>query len=131
MTYTLDGITLPNVTREDLNKDAGLFQLALPGSDSDSTITLDLFGASKTITLTGVYVATTSNDYSVTSYGGTLWASLTDSQKVLVNSSMFINVLESFIDGAQATVDFHSDKKAGANIVYGGGTITGTIKVKI
>lgn len=43
------------VTNEKVNKDSQLFQQPLPGSDSSSTIVLDLFGAAKTITIDGEF----------------------------------------------------------------------------
>ena len=47
---------LGTVTKEESIKDAGLFQSPMPGSDANEAILLDLFGASRTINISGVYV---------------------------------------------------------------------------
>jgi len=51
-------VDLGVVTDEDINKDAQLFQMPLPATDSSGLVGLDLFGATKTITIKGKYVGT-------------------------------------------------------------------------
>ena len=45
--------SIGTVNSEESNKDAQLFQMPIPLSDSTSTVMLDLFGASRTITIKG------------------------------------------------------------------------------
>lgn len=87
MTYTLGAITdLGTVQKEDFTKDAQLFQQAIPASDSDDAIIIDLFGVIRNISLSGVY--TTAN--------GTI--------------STFIGLLDGLVNGTQSKIVFHSDK---------------------
>jgi len=55
MSYTIDGHALGTITQERINKDAQLFQMPLPRTDSDKLIALDLFGVQRTITLDAVW----------------------------------------------------------------------------
>lgn len=87
MTYTLTDITsLGTVTKEESRKDAQLFQQPLPGYDSTSAFMLDIFGASRTITIKGRY----------TIADGTI--------------STFIVALDALINGVQTVRQYHSDK---------------------
>lgn len=57
MTASLTSLTdLGTVTKEHHNLDTGLFQMPMPGSPASSSIQLDIFGASHSVTITGVYV---------------------------------------------------------------------------
>jgi hypothetical protein len=58
MAYTLGTVTFTTIKKEKSRKDSQLFSTPLPGSDSDETIVLDLFGANRTIDLEGTYVGT-------------------------------------------------------------------------
>lgn len=90
MTYSLTGMTtLGNVTKEQSSKDAGLFQMPMPGSDASSSILLDIFGTSRVITINGVYTGATTSDITT-----------------------FIGLLDALVDGAQPTagLSYHSDK---------------------
>jgi hypothetical protein len=88
MTYTLDGLSsMGTVNKEESVKDANLFFTAMPGSDSANAIQLDIFGATRTITVSGIYAST----------DGTI--------------STFVAALDALVNGAQtATKTFHSDK---------------------
>lgn len=86
MTYTLGAHALGTVTSEDSTKDAGLFQMPMPASDSSSAILIDLFGAFRTITIDGIW----------TSSDGTI--------------STFVQWLDSLVNGSQISVAFVSDK---------------------
>jgi len=90
MTYTLGGSSLGTVTKEDSTKDAQLFQMPMPLSDSTQAIMLDLFGVSRTISISGVY----------TTADGTI--------------STFITWLDGLVNGTQSSIVYHSDK-SGAN----------------
>lgn len=57
--YALQGMTsLGTVRSEDVTKDAQLFQMPMPASDSSQLIALDLFGAAKTIDIKGIFNGT-------------------------------------------------------------------------
>jgi len=56
---TLGGVSLGDIQTEAQTKDSGLFNMPLPASDSTSTLLLDLFGTTRTITLDGKFVGTT------------------------------------------------------------------------
>lgn len=91
MTYTLtdnngSAFGLGTVISEDSAKDSNLFQTPIPLSDSTDAIMLDLFGASRTINIKGVY---TSNDGNV---------------------QTFVQNLDKLLNGAQNTKIYHSDK---------------------
>ena len=87
MTYTLTGMTsLGTVNKEDSTKDAGLFQQPLPASNSNQAIMLDIFGASRTITISGVFTGTTAQ------------------------ISAFIVELDALVSGTQSVKVYHSDK---------------------
>jgi hypothetical protein len=90
MTYTLTGLTsMGNITSEESTKDSQLFQMPIPLSDSSSAVMLDLFGASRTITVKGRY----------TTADGTI--------------SAFIAELDALVNGTQTTKVYHSDKTGG------------------
>lgn len=86
MTYTLGSLDIGTVQSEDRNKDAQFFQMALPRQDSDKTIIRDLFGVSKTITLTGKKVVTSDGD-----------------------RQTFASALEAALNGRQITRSYTSD----------------------
>jgi len=52
---TIGGKSLGEIQSEGQAKNSGLFTQPLPVSDSDSTILLDLFGTTRTITIDGVF----------------------------------------------------------------------------
>lgn len=57
MTYSLAGMTtLGTVHSEESTKDAQLFQMPMPASDSNMAIMLDLFGVNRTINIKGTFV---------------------------------------------------------------------------
>ena len=91
MTYSLTNMTsLGAVTSEESSKDAQLFQSPMPLSDSDKTIMLDMFGASRTITIKGRY---TVDDGVI---------------------ATFISQLDALVNGQQIVRTYHSDK-SGSN----------------
>ena len=83
---TLDSHSLGHVTSEESNKDSQLFQQAMPGSDSNYLISLDLFGAMRTINVKGTYTST----------DGTI--------------STFISWLDGLVNGNQSTKSYYSEK---------------------
>lgn len=85
MSYTLDSHALGTVTLETSTKDASLFFMTLPGSDSDSAIAFDLFGAKRTIRIEGTW----------TTADGTI--------------ADFISWLDGLVNGSQSTVTYASD----------------------
>ena len=83
--YSLDNVTsLGSVTDERVSKDANLFILSIPRSDSSNAAVIDLFGATMVITVTGTF--STAN--------GTI--------------ATFISQIEGLITGTQPTRDFVS-----------------------
>lgn len=58
MAYTLGGQTLYNIQSETSTKDANLFTMNIPGMDSDSTFSLDIMGASRSIVVEGICLST-------------------------------------------------------------------------
>lgn len=89
MTYTLTGMdTLGTVQSEESAKDAGLFFSPIPGSDSSSALQLDIFGATRTITIKGTW-SPEFTDYA--------------------NRAAFIADLDALINGAQSSKTYHSD----------------------
>lgn len=74
------------VTHESSTKDAQLFQQPLPMSDSSQAIILDLFGTSRTMTVSGIFTGT----------GGDIQA--------------FIGQLDTLANGSQVAKTYHSDK---------------------
>lgn len=90
MAYGLTGLTagtLVNITEEDSMKDANLFTQQIPRKDSDQTITLDLFGASRNITLRGNFADGTAS----------------------VSIATFISQLDGLITGVQTNKTYTSD----------------------
>jgi len=111
MTYTLTNMTtLGTVRSENITKDAQLFQMPMPESDSIDTIVLDLFGVARTIKIEGIYVPTTNNEFGIS--GGT-WATYTNDQKIRANIEMFIYQLDALVNGVQVSRTYHSDKSGG------------------
>lgn len=93
--YSLTGMSsLGTVTKETNDKDSGLFEMALPSSDSSSKILLDLFGASRTISISGTYIG----------------ADLTAVQT-------FITQLDALINGNQTQKTFVSEKSGASYLV--------------
>jgi hypothetical protein len=87
--YSLTGLAgtgMGTVKSEESRKDAGLFQQPMTGSDSSAAILLDLFGASRTINISGIYTTT----------DGTL--------------TTFIAALDALVNGAQTQKTFVSGK---------------------
>lgn len=78
--------SLGTVNKEDSTKDAGLFQMPLPASNSSAAILLDIFGASRTITISGVFTGT------------------------VAAVSAFIVELDNLVNGAQSSRVYSSDK---------------------
>ena len=88
---TLDGTDLGNIQTETQNKDSSLFNQPLPGSDSSTSILLDLFGVTRTISIDGIKSGTA--------------AAL----------NTFITVIEALIAGGQSGVTFVSSLSTFAN----------------
>ena len=77
------------VTDEDVTKDAGLFQMPMPGSDSSSAVMFDIFGASRTIKISGTFTV-----------GDSGYATL----------ALFIAALDALVDGSQTVITYTSGK---------------------
>jgi hypothetical protein len=87
---SLTGLSgMGTVTNEESTKDSGLFQQPMPATPSSSATLIDLFGASRTITIKGKFVV-----------GDTGYASIT----------LFIQDLDGLISGAQTSCTYTSDK---------------------
>lgn len=87
--YSLTGLVgtgMGTVTTESQDKSCNLFFTAMPGSDSSDAVLIDLFGASRDITISGIY--TTDN--------GSIEA--------------FITALDALCNGQQTIKDFVSGK---------------------
>lgn len=56
MAYSLGGTSLDYVTSEKCIKQSGLYKQVMPTLDSNQTITIDLFGAERTIAISGKFV---------------------------------------------------------------------------
>lgn len=56
---TINGVDLGEIKTETDSKSSNLFKQAIPFSDSDKTLLMDLMGAHRTITITGVKTGTT------------------------------------------------------------------------
>jgi hypothetical protein len=95
MTYSLTGMTsLGTVKDEDRTKDSQLFQMPLPGSDSNQAVIQDLFGVSGPINIVGVF---TGDEAAIAS---------------------FITELEALQNGSQTRRTYHSDKANKDYFVY-------------
>ena len=55
---TIGGKSLGNVTSESSTKSSSLFNTPLPFSDSDASLIMDIFGTTRTITITGTFTGT-------------------------------------------------------------------------
>jgi len=98
MAYTLtdnagSAFGLGTVISEDSSKTSGLFQTPLPLSDSNESIMLDLFGASRTINIRGIYTGT------------------------VAEINTFVQALDGLLNGSQNTKTFHSDKSNASYLV--------------
>lgn len=88
--YSLTGLAgMGTVISEESSKQSGLFQSALPGTDSSDAFLMDLFGASRTITISGKFVQ-----------GDSGYATI----------ALFIAALDGLINGSQSAKSFVSGK---------------------
>lgn len=95
--YSLTGLVgMGTVTNESSTKDSGLFQTPMPYADSDDAIMLDMFGASRTITVSGVF-ATGDGSYST--------------------NALAIAALDALINGQQTSKTFVSGKSGSSYTV--------------
>ncbi len=88
---TLGGVDLGDVQLERQNKVGQLFQQPIPTRNSNQAILLDIFGVSRTITVTGIITG------------------------VDATHVTFINNIEAIINGAQVSSTFVSSKTGYAN----------------
>jgi len=59
MTYSLTGLSsMGSIKKISSNKDSGLFKMPLPATDSTGTILLDIFGAGRSISISGTFTGT-------------------------------------------------------------------------
>jgi hypothetical protein len=89
MAATLATHGLGTVTSEESTKDAQLFQIPIPASNSSSLIALDLFGASRTINISGTWTSSDSSGSDNT-------------------IALFIAWLDGLVNGAQPTRNYVS-----------------------
>jgi hypothetical protein len=92
MAYTItdnnnNPITLDPVISEESTKDSGLFFMPLPASDSSSALMIDIFGATRTFSLAGTFVGSSTTDV-----------------------SNFLTSLDGLANGSQNQKTYHSDK---------------------
>ena len=88
---TLNGTNLGRIQKETQNKDSSLFNMPLPGSDSNLSILLDLFGVLRTISIEGIKADSAAN----------------------INT--FITTIEALIAGGQSGVTFVSSLSTFSN----------------
>ena len=87
---SLTGLSgMGTITSERNVKDAGLFQQPLPFTDSSQQVLLDIFGASRTITIEGTYIT-----------GDAGYASVL----------LFITDFDKLVSGKQTSKNYTSDK---------------------
>ena len=89
---TLDGNDLGKIQNESQTKDTSLFSQAIPTSDSDTSLLLDLFGVIRTISIDGIFTGTIANQV-----------------------SNFITPIETIANGTQAGVTFVSSQTSFPN----------------
>lgn len=80
---------LGSIIKETSNKDAGIFQMPMPASNSDDAVMLDIFGASRKIRIEGKFV-------------------LGDSGYSTI--ALFIAALDALVNGAQTNQTYTSGK---------------------
>lgn len=90
MAWTIGTVTLTVVTEEEHTKDANLFAQAIPRTDADKAIILDLFGCTRNITVRGTFTGATAA------------------------IKTFISDVEALIVGTQTNKTYHSDIGPGA-----------------
>ncbi|KKM97647.1 hypothetical protein LCGC14_1166050, partial [marine sediment metagenome] len=94
---TLDGNNLGNIQNENQNKDSSLFNQPLPGSDSNNSILLDLFGVTRTISIDGIKSGTAAqlNTFIITIEtlisGGQAGVTYVSSLSTFANKTVFVN----------------------------------------
>ena len=88
--YALTGLLgMGTVNKESHTKDANLFKAIMPGTDSSDAVLLDLFGAGRTITISGTFVTG-------------------DTNYPMIKQA--IQALEALLNGAQTSRTFTSGK---------------------
>lgn len=107
MSWSLTGMTtLGNITTEESNKSSNLFNQEMPGRDSEDAILLDIFGTSREININGIYVPTTSNEFSLPGWGSPPLD--TDAAKLSANLKYFILELDELANGEQTQKNYES-----------------------
>lgn len=100
LTLVADGSTsgLGTITGEESVKDAGLFFMPMPASDSNAAFLLDIMGTTRTITVNGIYVGATTNDVAnfVSTVDGIVNGNQTPSVWVSSVSGSYTVMLSSF-----------------------------------
>jgi hypothetical protein len=88
---SIGGIDLGEIQSERQTKNAQLFQMPLPLSDSDETVLYDYFGMQRTIEISGIFTGTNAEHVS------------------------FINSIEAIMNGQQSGSTFVSSKTSISN----------------
>ena len=94
---TLDGTDMGRIQSESQNKDSSLFNQPLPGSDSDTSILLDLFGVTRTIRIDGIksgsaaVLNTFITDIEALIAGGQSGVTFVSSLSTFANKKVFVN----------------------------------------
>lgn len=94
---TLDGNDLGRIQTESQNKDSSLFNQPLPGSDSSTSILLDLFGVIRTISIDGIKSGTATvlntfiTDIEALIGGGQSGVTFVSSLSTFASKKVFVN----------------------------------------
>lgn len=120
---TLDGTDLGNVQKETQTKDSSLFNMPLPGSDSSTSILLDLFGVLRTISLDGIKSGSASaiNTFITTMEaliaGGQLGVTFVSSLSTFANKTVFVkNFNWDYVKGDPNKISYTLELIEGAGV---------------
>lgn len=110
-----------NIQTEDQIKDTSLFNQILPTFDSDKSVLLDIFGVSRTITITGIFTGTTTalNTFitaiETIANGSQTGVTFASSLTTFANKKVFVkNFRWSFIKGTPNKIDYSLELIEGA-----------------
>ena len=103
----LGSITLYGVDKESTTKDAQLFSMPLPRSDSSSSIAFDLMGTVRTVRITGKWVVgIEGNAYTAITYAQALYALVAGTQNpISYSSDIYTPAINVIIQSVSASYD--------------------------